>query len=246
MPHDLIAVAETYITQHIDSFHAKCLRKLQDLQLHTILRRKNPYLFRVKNILTAHDLIQSFLNAYISSQEETIFGDFLEGLAIHINQAAYAGIKSSAEGVDLEFNKEGVRYLVAIKSGPNWGNSSQIKRMVDNFKKAHKILRTSQSKLHVIAVNGCCYGKEKQTDKGDYFKYCGQDFWAFISGDADLYARIIEPLGYQAKQHNERFHAEYAKVINRFAADFASEFCFDDGAIDWRKLLVFNSARVIH
>ncbi len=114
--------------------------------------------------------------------------------------------------------------------------------MIDNFKKAKKILRTSQSKLQVIAVNGCCYGKENQPDKGDYLKYCGQDFWTFISGELDLYTEIITPLGHQAKQRNERFHNEYAKVINRFSADFAGEFCYTDGAIDWRKLLAFNSA----
>ncbi len=240
--HDLLLITQSYITEHIDTFHDKRLQKLTTLKLHTILRRKNPYLFRAKNILTAYDLIQSFLDAYISSQEETIFGDFLEGLAIQINQMVYQGIKSSAEGIDLEFNNEGVRYLVSVKSGPNWGNSSQIKRMIDNFKKAKKILRTSQSKLQVIAVNGCCYGKENQPDKGDYLKYCGQDFWTFISGELDLYTEIITPLGHQAKQRNERFHNEYAKVINRFSADFAGEFCYTDGAIDWRKLLAFNSA----
>lgn len=235
-------MTQSYITERIDTFHNKRLQKLTTLKLYTILRRKNPYLFRAKNILTAHDLIQSFLDAYISSQEETIFGDFLEGLAIQINQMVYQGIKSSAEGIDLEFNNEGVRYLVSVKSGPNWGNSSQIKRMIDNFKKAKKILRTSQSKLQVIAINGCCYGKENQPDKGDYLKYCGQDFWTFISGELDLYTEIITPLGHQAKQRNERFHNEYAKVINRFSADFADEFCYTDGAIDWRKLLALNSA----
>lgn len=48
-------------------------------------------------------------------------------------------MKSAAEGVDLEFNKDGKKYLVSIKSGPNWGNSSQIKKMIDNFNKAKNI-----------------------------------------------------------------------------------------------------------
>jgi len=47
--------------------------------------------------------------------------------------------------------------------------------------------------------------RNKLTDKGDYLKKCGQSFWAFISGDDDLYTTIIEPLGHRAKERNEAF-----------------------------------------
>jgi hypothetical protein len=90
-------------------------------------------------------------------------------------------------------------------------------------------------------VNGCCYGKDEQVDKGDYLKYCGQRFWEFISGDDQLYLQIIEPLGYRAKQNNELFDEEYAKVKNRFTLQFAQIFCREDGSIDWDKLVIFNS-----
>ncbi|MCB1935052.1 MAG: hypothetical protein KDF59_03835 [Nitrosomonas sp.] len=32
------------------------------------------------------------------------------------------------------------------------------------------------------------------------FKYCGQQFWEFISGTSNLYTDIIEPLGHEAKE----------------------------------------------
>ena len=79
---------------------------------------------------------------------------------------------------------------MSIKSGPNWGNSSQVKKMRDNFIKAKRILRTNNPDFQVIAINGCCYGRENNPDKGDYFKYCGQKFWEFISGNDDLYIEI--------------------------------------------------------
>lgn len=185
-----------YVENNIGTFHDKRLKSLDDLKLDKILKRKNPYLFKAKNILTAEKLVRTLLDAHLSSQEETIFGDFLEGLAIFINQIVYDGRKSAAEGIDLEFDKEGIKYILSIKSGPNWGNSSQIRRLIDNFKKAKKILRTSNSKLHIIAVNGCCYGRIKNTDKGEYLKLCGQRFWQFISGNENLYTDIIEPLGH--------------------------------------------------
>lgn len=136
------------------------------LKLKKVLGKKNPYLFKAKYILTAQDIIKSLTDAFISSQEETIFGDWLEGLAIFINQKVYHGRKSGIPGIDLEFDKEGVRYIVTIKSGPNWGNSSQVAKMRADFKTAQKTLRTSNSKLSITPVNGCCYGRDNNPDKG--------------------------------------------------------------------------------
>ncbi len=230
-----------YVANNIGQFHSSRLLSLKKLKLNNILKRKNPYLFKAKNILTAHDLVKTLLDAYLSSQEETIFGDFLEGLAIYINKEVCGGKKSSAEGIDLEFDRDGVRYIVSIKSGPNWGNSQQIKKMKDNFTKAKRRLRTSKSRLNIVAVNGCCYGRDRKPDKGDYFKYCGQKFWELMSGNPDLYVKIIKPLGYKAKEKNEEFLEEYARNINLFTAEFSKDFC-RDGEIKWEALVKFNSS----
>lgn len=230
-----------YVEKNIGSFHKKRLQSLVNLKLSLILKRKNPYLFKAKNILTAQDLVKTLLDAHLSSSEEAIFGDFLEELAIFINSNVYGGWKSSTEGVDLEFDKDDIRYIVSIKSGPNWGNSAQIGRMRDSFNRAKKVLRTSNSKLHVIAVNGCCYGRDNRPDKGDYFKYCGQKFWELISGNPDLYIQIIKPLGYKAKEKNDEFIKKYSKIVNSFTFQFMQHFC-EDGVINWDSLVKFNSS----
>lgn len=230
-----------YVEDNIGIFHEKRIASLNRLKLKTVLKKKNPYLFKAKHLLTSEQIVRAISDAFISSNEETIFGDWLEGLAIFINSRVYDGRKSGIAGIDLEFDKEGVRYIVAIKSGPNWGNSSQIKRMKDEFKTAIRTLRTSNSRLQIVPVNGCCYGKENQPDKGDYFKYCGQQFWEFISGDSELYTEIIEPLGHHAKEKNEIFIESYAQMINKFTLEFALEFCKLNGAVDWVKLVRFNS-----
>ena len=92
-------------------------------------------------------------------------------------------------------------------------------------------------------INGCCYGRAAHENKGEYFKLCGQSFWEFISGDSELYRRIIEPIGHRAREHNDKFADEYAKVLNQFTQQFIADFCHSDGAIDWDKLLIFNSSR---
>ncbi|MCF7839758.1 MAG: cytosolic protein [Candidatus Marinimicrobia bacterium] len=237
-----LSIVSQYVEEHIGQFHQKRISSLDTLSLKKILKRKNPYLYKAKYVLTAEEIVRGFVDAHISSNEETIFGDWLEGLAIFINQKVYGGWKSGIHGIDLEFDDDNKRFIVNIKSGPNWGNSSQIAKMKSDFITAKRTLRTSNSKLNVVAVNGCCYGRDNKSDKGDYFKYCGQTFWEFISGDSNLYTDIIEPLGYKAKEKNEEFMQSYSQMVNRFTLEFGREFCDSDGGINWEKLVRFNSS----
>lgn len=231
-----------YVEGHIGAFHDKRLDGLRQLKLRELIMSKNPYLFRSKNLIKVADLVKSLLDAHLSSQEETMFGDFLEGLAIYVAEQVHGGLKSGITGIDLEFVKNGARYIISIKSGPNWGNSSQVEKMKGDFRTATRVIQQRSSTINVIAVNGCCYGRDTNPNKGGYFKYCGQEFWELISNDRDLYTRIIEPLGHNAKQRNEDFMRNYAAVINRFALEFTQEFCDDNGVIDWDKLVRHSSA----
>ncbi|SDT85789.1 Type II restriction endonuclease EcoO109I [Nitrosomonas ureae] len=105
-----------YVEQNIGNFHQKRIQILDRLKLSQVLKRKNPYLFKAKNVLTAEQIIKSLVDAHISSNEETIFGDWLEGLAIFINNKTYDGRKSGITGIDLEFDNRGIRNIVTIKS----------------------------------------------------------------------------------------------------------------------------------
>ncbi len=241
MPSVTVQEITNYIEQNIPEFHQRRLESLTTLKLKKVLRQKNPYLFKAKFVVNAPDLVKQFLDAHLSSQEEGVFGGFLEGLAVFICGRVFSGKKSSAEGIDLEFERDGIYYIVSIKSGPKWGNSGQVKKMRQNFLQAKRILGTNASAKNIIAVNGCCYGRLKKEDKVDYVKKCGQSFWKFVSGDDLLYTTIIEPLGHQAKERNEEFQIEYGKVITRFTVEFAKNFCRPDGAILWEKLVQFNS-----
>ncbi|MCF8331208.1 MAG: hypothetical protein K9H84_02040 [Bacteroidales bacterium] len=70
-----------YVEDNIGIFHTKRIESLKSLKLKTVLRRKNPYLFKAKYLLTAEQIIRKLTDAYISSNEEALFGDWLEGLA---------------------------------------------------------------------------------------------------------------------------------------------------------------------
>lgn len=232
-----------FIKDNIQFFHQKRLESLNGLKLNNILKRKNPYLFKAKNVAIAKDLVQQILDAHLSSQEEGIFGGFLEQLAVFVAGKVFGGKKSGVEGIDLELSKGGVEYIVSIKSGPNWANNQQLRRMVDNFKKAKRIKGTNASASRIVAVNGCCYGIDDKPDKIDFLKLCGQRFWEFITDESGFYKDIIEPLGYKAKEKNQAFRDEYAKVINKFTKDFTIEYCSKDGGINWEKIIEFNSGK---
>jgi hypothetical protein len=157
MSQSLINDVIQYVENNIAQFHKQRIDKIKTLKLKAVLKKKNPYLFKAKYLQTSEEIVKQLIEAYISSSEETMFGDWMEGLAIFINQKVYNGRKSSSKGIDLEFDNDGIRYIVSIKSGPNWGNSSQIKKLKDDFTSAQKTLLTSNSRLNVRCINGCCY-----------------------------------------------------------------------------------------
>ena len=227
------------------AFHANRAKRLSNLKLDDVLKRKNPYLFRAKNLATATEFVDTILDAHVSSQEEGIFGGVLERIAVAVNAAAFGGRKSGIEGIDLEFESGTTRYLVSIKSGPNWGNSSQIHRMRADFKKARRTLGTNTKceSGRVVAVNGCCYGTTATEDKGDYLKLCGARFWELISGDTDCYQWIMQALETSQTEAEDKFNRALALKRAELADEFAKRFCDADGAIRWDALLKMNSLR---
>src|SRR5262245_26704333 len=110
----------------------------------------------------------------MSSSDETIFGDaFFEPIAI----ACSEGVVASGEGFDLAIETEGAYKAFSIKSGPNIFNSSQAKRMDDEFFTVQKRLQKLQKKFDPVLAHG--YGKKisRPTNKRRYRIISGQAFW---------------------------------------------------------------------
>ena len=237
----LIDDAKRFVADNIKAgFHDRRLAKVNGLKLRDVLQQKNPYLFRAKAVVSAPEMVSQILDAYLSSQEETVFGDFLESLAGFVCGKVYGGVKPGTYGADLDFTRDGTRYLVSVKSGPVWGNASQKRRMLDEFGKARQIIG---HKANLKMVNGCCYGRDSRPFKAkdNYLKLCGQDFWFLISNEPEMYHEIVEPLGFMAKQRNDEFHEAYGRALTRFTQQFTAEFCDTDGAIQWPKIVDLTS-----
>ncbi|NLN69564.1 MAG: cytosolic protein [Chloroflexi bacterium] len=239
---DMLEVCD-FVNKNIVDFHQRRIYSLESLDLNKLLR-KNPYLFKAKNISTANELITGLLEAFLSSSEEKLFGDFLEELAIFIAGKIYNGHKSSAPGVDLEFFNQQIHYIVSIKSGTNWGNSSQHRKLQEDLANAVVRIKQSNYQKNVQPVLGICYGKTKTSFLRGYMKVVGQNFWYLISGNKELYKEIIEPIGYRAKEHNDSFYLEKNRVINRFTKQFLDNYCDSKGEINWERFVEFNSGNL--
>lgn len=55
---------------------------------------------------------------------------------------------------------------------------------------------------------------------------------------------LIESIDHGAAEHNGIYTLELTKVLNRFTREFLEDFCQPDGAIDWAKLVTFNSGNL--
>jgi Type II restriction endonuclease EcoO109I len=235
---------ERFVENQISDFHLRRATNVESLRLKELLRSKNPYLFRAKNLESAPGLVQALLDARLSSAEEGMFGTFMEALAVFVSEQKCNGRKSGITGIDLELQRNNVRYLIAIKSGKAWGNATQHKKLRDNFITAVKVLKQNSFVGEIQPTLGICYGRFKTSNNGAYLHVGGQSFWELISGDSNLYMEIIEPIGFRAKEFNDEFHDKRNRALNRMVREFMDDFCLVDGSIDWPKIVTLVSNNI--
>lgn len=229
------------IATALEDFYGSLIEKIDGLDIVKIMKRKNPYLYRAKAMENASEIVENVLSAFVTSSEETIFGNcFFEPLAI----AASGGNKALAEGIDImvQDDKNNVIYAVAVKSGPSVFNADSKKRQEQNFMAASKLAQ--QARARYEAYIGYAYGKKKDSGRGKpkmYQELAGKRFWAELTGCDDFYLKIIKYMGELPEQYISKYKESYNKAFNRLVREFSNQFCNEDGSIDWEKLVEFNS-----
>ncbi len=206
--------AELEASPIVENFTARLSEKLA-VKPEKIICRKNPFLLRMRADSSVYSLAQMVIGAYTSSSEETIFGGVLESIAEVICRHARGGQKSAASGIDLEYNTDSGRTIMQVKSGVNWGNSSQKQSMRDSFKKAASILRQGNTDLYVRCIEGCAYGRSEIKDMGTHYLIVGNSFWEEISGWDGTAGAVMDLLGrYAGNGLNEAQKAAEHSMIN--------------------------------
>ena len=234
-----MANLEREIARCLQNFYESRIQGLTKLSLRKVLSKKNPYLYRALGIEKAAEIVEQNLTAFLISSDETIFGNcFFEPLA----RLASGGKVSDAEGVDftVEFQD---RYLaVAVKSGPNWGNRDQHKRQSTNFDSLRNRLYKIQKRFDPLV--GQSYGRQssESTENSRFRRRSGQAFWREITGDPDFYLKLVRLMRDFPSSNRPKYRALWDQAVNRFTAEFIRDFCDQQGAIDWEKLVAFSSS----
>ena len=226
------------VSAALTDFYTSLTKTLDNIDVEKILKRKNPYLYRAKGISSAGQIVDGILAAYVSSSEETVFGNtFFEPIAIVVS----GGQKAVTEGVDITVDKNNTIYSIAVKSGTSVFNDDSRKRQEQNFQSAQK--RAQQAHKAFLPVVGYGYGKKKVKAGNEKFykELAGKDFWEWLTGDAEFYTKIIRMMGTRPDEYAKNFEVAYAKAENRMVREFTIKYCRDDGSIDWDMLLRFNS-----
>lgn len=226
------------ISVALTEFYTSLTKTLDNIDVDKILKRKNPYLYRAKGINSAGQIVDGILAAYVSSSEETVFGNtFFEPIAIVVS----GGQKAVTEGVDITVDKDNTIYSVAVKSGTSVFNADSRKRQEQNFQSAHK--RAQQAKKAFMPVVGYGYGKKKTMPGKEkfYLELAGSDFWEWLTGDPTFYTKIIGFMGTRPDEYAKQFEEAYSKAENRMIREFTIKYCKEDGSIDWDTLIKFNS-----
>ncbi|HEV2580260.1 MAG TPA: PmeII family type II restriction endonuclease [Ktedonobacteraceae bacterium] len=231
---------EGLIRQCLDEFYMRRIKKLSELRLREVLSKKNPYLLRATGIRKASEIVAEVLRAYMSSSDESIFGDaFFEPIA----RICSGGTVSPSEGVDVAVESDTVYKAFSIKSGPNIFNASQAKRQDDEFNS----LRHRMYKVHkqFDPILGHCYGRRSsgRKSKRSYRILSGQALWEELTGDVDFYIKLIDLMRDHPTEHRRTFEIEWDNAINRFEGEFIINFGNLDGSINWEKLLRYNSGK---
>ena len=121
---------EALIKQCLNDFHERRIKTLEKLNLRRVLKRKNPYLFKALGTEQAAEIVKKILEAYVSSSDETIFGDaYFEQIARNLPNIQV----SDGKGCDLILSEEKVIHAYALKSGPNPFNSSAKEKQRNEF-----------------------------------------------------------------------------------------------------------------
>lgn len=232
--------AEAEIDEVVTGFAEGLKAKLVELgnKPMSLLGRKNPFLFRVRGRETADGFAWSMVDALLSSSEETKFGGIFEKCAEIVCRYGRNGQKSGIEGIDLEYSEGSEkRVLIQVKSGRNWGNSSQVKQLKRNFEKASRVLKQGGSVKYVRCIEGISYGKRQRRHLDSHERIVGADFWQEISGWGGLYCALMATVG---KHAGNGLQDAKSKTVEKVVDFMRKEKLLEqEDKINWEKLILF-------
>ena len=213
------------------------LRKLRlgDMKFNVIQLRATG---KMLDLVSPRDLLRYRLAQYLERGAVTAMGGALQQTARIVS-----GFGSPVEGADIEIMRNGRRYLVQVKSGPDTANKD-IAQNIGALLNAARVRDPS-----AVCVFGVCYARPEQISpiakgqlqaRGVDLKV-GREFWEFVSGDPKCLDEVLEIAG----EAGDAVEATMTAAIDEKLAELVKEFSARYGAtLDssaWTKFLADNS-----
>lgn len=228
--------------------YAKRFSRLESLHLRNLIN-KNPYLYRSIGLSNPHDFIEQLLVAFVSSSDETIFGnDFLEPLALwsarestdHSGGDRIVTVGSGA-GQDIAIETATAYLAVSVKSGKNIFNSQSNKGQSTEFNELQARLKKVNKQFRAIIGYG--YGRKQNRKQTAVEKVAGQVFWELLTGEEDYYLRIAQAIASFSEKHGDEYKTAFEKKRNKLLRQFLLNFVDEQGSVMWDAIVSFNSAK---
>ena len=211
---------------------------LADLKFNVVhLRTIAPML----DLSTPLDLIRYRLAQHLERGSSTAMGSALQAVAREI-----AGSGTGVAGADIEVVRNGQRFYIQVKSGPDTANK-------DIAQNIGALLNSARERDPTAAcVLGVCYARPEQISgiakkelvaRGVGLKV-GREFWEFISGDPDCMSEILELAAVAADTpiEGESFDDRIERKAQEIAAEFEDRYGSDlNDPETWANFLADNS-----
>jgi hypothetical protein len=238
---------EKEIGHLLEVLYGKRFAALDRLDLARLLN-KNPYLYRALGIADSSEFIMQLMVAFVSSSDETIFGnDFIEPLAIFAARQAEKidGIERSVTvgagaGQDIAIETANSYLAISVKSSVNIFNSQSTKGQDQEFVALKARLKKLNKEFRAIIGYG--YGRKQERKASNVEKLAGQAFWKLLTGEADFYLRISKAMETFSGEHGQAYKNTFEKKHQQLLREFMIGYVGTDGSISWDAVVTFNSA----
>ena len=168
------------------------------------------------------------------------------GTAFQQAARVIAGHGSGVAGADIEKVREGRRYFIQVKSGPDTANRDIAQNIA-------ALLNSARARdPEAICLLGVCYGRPEQMSsiarreletRGVGLRV-GREFWAFIGNEPGTMGEVLELAGQAAvaiEAGDERYGERVEPRLGALTAEFERRYGRGLTEEAWQRFLVDNS-----
>jgi hypothetical protein len=208
---------------------------LSDMKFNVVQLRATGTMLDLK---TPEDLLRYRLAQYLERGAVTAMGGALQKIARELS-----GSGSGVAGADIEVSRDGRRYFVQVKSGPDTANKDIAQNIAT-------LLNSARARdPAAVCVLGVCYARPEQIStiakreleaRGVGLKV-GREFWEFVSGEPACLEEILEVAGEVGDAIEATLSAQVEAKVHELVADFASMYGAQLDDVTWKRFLANNS-----